>query len=114
MERRAKIVATIGPASQEKEILEKLCVAGMNVARLNFSHGSHESYGEIINRLREVSAETQSPLCVLQDLQGPKIRIGSLPESGVVLIAGEDVTLETKEGSEKRVFLSTFWNFLNL
>jgi pyruvate kinase len=103
MERRAKIVATIGPASQEKEILEKLCAAGMNVARLNFSHGSHESYGEIINRLREVSAETQSPLCVLQDLQGPKIRIGSLPESGVVLIAGEDVTLETKKGSEEGI-----------
>jgi len=99
MERRAKIVATIGPASQEEATLERLCVAGMNVARLNFSHGSPETYASIVERLRSVSTRTQTPLCILQDLQGPKIRIGRLPSEGIDLKAGDQITLATKSSS---------------
>jgi pyruvate kinase len=100
MERRAKIVATIGPASQEEATLEQLCSAGMNVARLNFSHGSHENYASVIERLRSVSARMQTPLCILQDLQGPKLRVGSLPAEGIDLRPGEQITLATKSSNE--------------
>lgn len=96
MERRAKIVATLGPASQDEETLKKLLAAGMNVARLNYSHGSSKSYAELIQRLRAVAARHETPLCVLQDLQGPKIRVGSLPQGGIFLDVGEEVTLTTE------------------
>jgi pyruvate kinase len=74
--RRAKIVCTIGPACDTQEKLEQLIHAGMNVARLNFSHGSHEEHGERIQRIRAASAATERPVAILQDLCGPKIRAG--------------------------------------
>jgi len=88
-----KIVATIGPASDSPEVLRKLLLAGMNVARLNFSHGKYEDHAERIQRLRSASAELDLPLMLLQDLQGPKIRVGDLPESGILLNPGESLTL---------------------
>jgi len=88
-----KIVATIGPASDSPEMLRKLLLAGMNVARLNFSHGKYEDHAERIQRLRSASAELDLPLMLLQDLQGPKIRVGDLPESGILLNPGESLTL---------------------
>ncbi|MFM7575155.1 MAG: pyruvate kinase [Snowella sp.] len=88
-----KIVATIGPASDSPEVLRKLLLAGMNVARLNFSHGQYEDHAERIQRLRSASAELDLPLMLLQDLQGPKIRVGDLPESGILLNPGESLTL---------------------
>ena len=74
--RRAKIVCTIGPACDTQEKLAELIHAGMNVARLNFSHGSHEEHGERIARIRAASLQTEKPVAILQDLCGPKIRAG--------------------------------------
>jgi len=92
MTRKAKIVATIGPASQKEEILEKLIKSGMNVARMNFSHGTHEQHAERIALIRKVSEKLESSIGILQDLQGPKIRVGDLPEI-IQLSEGETVTL---------------------
>jgi len=75
---RTKIVATIGPASNSPEMLKKLAVAGMNVARLNFSHGNYETHSEAIRNIRSVARTLNRPLGILLDLQGPKIRVGKL------------------------------------
>lgn len=90
---RTKIVATIGPASQSEEIIRQLVKAGMNVARLNFSHGSYDDQAAVIARLRKVSQELDTPITLLQDLQGPKIRVGWLPHGEVTLKTGETVIL---------------------
>ena len=79
MDRKAKIVATMGPASQDEAVIETLILSGMDVARLNFSHGSHESHAVRTSHLRAVSKRLNRPLAILQDLQGPKIRVGVLP-----------------------------------
>ncbi|HUE98368.1 MAG TPA: pyruvate kinase, partial [Anaerolineales bacterium] len=92
MSRKAKIVATIGPASQSEEMLEKLILAGMNVARMNFSHGTQEQHAERIACIRRVSKKLGISIGVLQDLQGPKIRVGELAEP-IQLADGEEVTL---------------------
>lgn len=90
---RTKIVATIGPASDSPEMIRKLLRAGMNVARLNFSHGNYADHAERITRLRTASEELDLPLMLLQDLQGPKIRVGDLPDAGMLLNDGELLTL---------------------
>ncbi|HSJ89520.1 MAG TPA: pyruvate kinase, partial [Anaerolineales bacterium] len=92
MTRKAKIVATIGPASQNEAVLEKLIRAGMDVARMNFSHGTHEQHAERIALLRQVSERLGVAVGILQDLQGPKIRVGELAEV-IQLNEGETVTL---------------------
>ena len=92
MERRAKIVATIGPSCMDAEMLEKLLQAGMNVARLNFSHGTHAEHAERIVTLRHLSEKLVKPVGILQDLQGPKIRVGIL-DPAMDLAEGETVTL---------------------
>jgi pyruvate kinase len=79
MSRKAKIVATLGPASTEESVLEKLVEAGMNVARMNFSHGTHEQHAARISLVRDVSKRLGRAVGILQDLQGPKIRVGRLP-----------------------------------
>ena len=78
MNRKAKIVATIGPASQDERVLEKLIDAGLNVARLNFSHGTHEEHAARIEAIRKVSKKAKASVGILEDLQGPKIRVGEL------------------------------------
>lgn len=92
MTRKAKIVATIGPASQSEPVLEKLIQAGMNVARMNFSHGTHEEHEARIAAIRRVSERLGVSVGILQDLQGPKIRVGELPEV-IQLSDGETVVL---------------------
>ncbi|MDL1910127.1 pyruvate kinase [Chloroflexi bacterium CFX6] len=92
MTRKTKIVATIGPASQDEDILEKLIESGMNVARMNFSHGTHEEHAERIVRIRRVAEKLGRSVGILQDLQGPKIRIGQLDEP-IQLTEGETVIL---------------------
>jgi pyruvate kinase len=104
--RRAKIICTIGPASRDHETLRKLTDAGMNIARLNFSHGTHEEYSDIIRTIREVAAESGAPLAIMQDLQGPKIRTGKVPDGGVVLFDGAAFTITTQDigiGGPERV-----------
>lgn len=93
---RTKIVCTIGPASRSPEMLRELIRSGMNVARLNFSHGGHDVHGENIARIRKASEEAGQPVAVLIDLQGPKLRVGEMPGQGVVLTRGERVILTTR------------------
>ncbi len=92
MERRTKIVATIGPASREREVLVRMVEAGMDVARLNFSHGNVEEHAETAGRIRDASGRAGRPVAILQDLPGPKLRIGPLAEDHVDLGTGDTVT----------------------
>src|SRR5439155_7825848 len=97
MTRRTKIVCTIGPASDSEEMITKLIAAGMNVARINFSHGTQEYQRELIRRIKRVREALNTPVAILQDLQGPKIRVG-LIESGVVqLQPGREFVLTTDD-----------------
>ena len=98
MSRNVKIVATIGPASQSDDMIEKLILAGMNVARMNFSHGTHEQHAERIARIRRASEKLNGSVGILQDLQGPKIRVGELADP-IQLTEGEDVALYAAETS---------------
>src|SRR5271167_2960170 len=94
--RHSKIVCTIGPATRTPRMIRKLLQAGMDVARLNFSHGSHESHAETIAMLRAAAAEFHRPLAILGDLQGPKIRTGSLAGGGTVMLrTGQTFTITT-------------------
>ena len=104
-QKKTKIVATVGPASNNKEMLLKLARAGANVFRLNFSHGTHAVHQEVINAIREINKEHGLNVCMLQDLQGPKIRIGEV-EDGAFLKPGNLLTVSiTKEdmGTEQLV-----------
>ncbi len=88
-----KIVVTIGPASDSKKVVRELLLAGMNVARLNFSHGQYAEHADRIQRLRAMAEELDLPLMLLQDLQGPKIRVGDLPPEGITLTPDAYLTL---------------------
>jgi pyruvate kinase len=90
---RVKIVCTIGPASREMSILRQIVEAGMNVARLNLSHGTHDYHAETIERVRTISEQLQKPIAILADLQGPKLRTGKMQEGGVPLEKGQELIL---------------------
>ena len=92
--KKAKIVATLGPSSSDAEIIEKMILAGMDVARLNFSHGSHKDHASKMDIVRNISKKVNKPITILQDLQGPKLRIGNLPKEGIVLKAGDKLKLK--------------------
>ncbi|MFH0801671.1 MAG: pyruvate kinase [bacterium] len=106
--RKTRIVCTIGPASSSREMLKKLIESGMNVARLNFSHGSHEEHLEVIKILRELSGERKIPVAILQDLCGPKIRTGEVAKPPINLVPGREIILTTRDvpGDEKEVSIS--------
>lgn len=95
MVKRTKIVCTIGPSSESVEQIQKMVDAGMNVARLNFSHGSYENHSKLIENIRTVTEQSGHPVTIMQDLQGPKIRIGEMPEEGIVLEQGASITFDT-------------------
>ena len=78
--RRAKIVCTLGPASRSPRMIDRLMRAGMDLARLNFSHGTHEQHAQTVKEVRDASGRYQIPIAILADLQGPKIRTGALIE----------------------------------
>ena len=105
---KTKIVCTIGPASNSPEILEKMIRAGMNVARLNFSHGDFPSHAETIQKIRAASRATERRVAIMADLPGPKMRIGELEPEPIELKADDSFTLTTGEimGDEKRVSVS--------
>jgi pyruvate kinase len=94
--RRTKIVATLGPASDSSDQLRALIAAGMDAARLNLSHGTHEDHAERARRVREVEAEAGRPIALIADLQGPKLRIGALEEP-IMLTRGETITICAEE-----------------
>jgi pyruvate kinase (EC 2.7.1.40) len=106
--RRTKIVCTIGPASDSEDLLGKLIDAGMDVARLNFSHGTHEEHGDTIKKIRSLSEKKRVPIAILQDLAGPKIRVGKFKQDSVFLEAGQTFVLtnEVMLGDENKVFVS--------
>lgn len=106
--RRTKIVCTIGPASESEEILDRLIQAGMDVARLNFSHGSHESHAEKFRQIRALAAAAGRPVAILQDLAGPKIRIGGLASGPITLRSGDKFVLTARDvpGSAAEVSIS--------
>lgn len=95
--RRTKIVCTLGPSSNTFENIEKLYRAGMNVVRINFSHGSHEAHKKTINHVREVAKKHQYSIPVLMDLQGPKIRVGTMKDSGQIIKEGDMITITTED-----------------
>ena len=97
MNRKAKMICTIGPAVDTPEAIAELVAAGMDVARLNFSHGSHETHKKFIHIIRQVSARVGKPITILQDLQGPKIRIGKFADGPVTVVPGATFTITTEE-----------------
>lgn len=103
--KKAKIVCTIGPASNSPEILGKMILAGMDVARLNFSHGSYASHEETLRSIREAEQTWEKPIAVLQDLCGPKIRTGPMQGGAVKLQTGEVVVIQAEpiEGTAERI-----------
>ncbi|WP_205695881.1 pyruvate kinase [Conexibacter sp. SYSU D00693] len=109
-DRRTKIVATIGPASRDPEVLVRLIEAGMDVARLNFSHGTHDQHAETAQRVRDAAGRAGRPVAILQDLPGPKLRIGPLREGTAELKPGDELTFVCGdgdvEGDERRMSLS--------
>ena len=112
---KTKIVATIGPASRRKTMLRKLIAAGLNVARLNFSHGSYIEHSKVVRTIRELSEEMKRPIAILQDLQGPKIRTGTLKGGKpVILETGRlfKITSKKREGSAD-IVSTTYENLPN-
>jgi pyruvate kinase len=107
-EHKTKIVATIGPASNSPEILESLIRAGMNIARLNFSHGNFEQHAEVIKHIRKASKAAGRRVAIMADLPGPKMRLGTIQPDPIQLVSGDTFTLTSEDitGSSRRVSMS--------
>lgn len=105
MNRRAKIIATLGPASRDEATIRALIQAGMNIARINFSHGTHADHAASIERIRKIAAELRQPITIMQDLQGPKIRVGDIQGGLVELLPGQQLVLTSEPvlGNAQRV-----------
>ena len=113
LRRRAKIVCTIGPASNSENMIGELMLRGMDVARLNFSHGTHEQHALVIDRLRRVATELNRSVCIMQDLQGPKIRTGKLKSHTAVLLKkGQTVTITPDDVEGTTEIISTTYQNL--
>ncbi len=97
MDRRTKIVCTLGPTSSDPETIRELIRAGMDVARMNFSHGTHEDHKERIRTVREVARAEGEVVTILQDLQGPKIRVGEVQDGSAMLRKGKEITVTTEQ-----------------
>tara|TARA_R110000787_G_scaffold45993_4_gene111913 strand:- start:4113 stop:5540 length:1428 start_codon:yes stop_codon:yes gene_type:complete len=109
--KKTKIVATLGPATDTKEILRDLAIAGVNVFRINFSHADYENVKENVKRIREINEENDFNVAILADLQGPKLRVGVM-EEGVVLEDGDEFVFTTEQciGNKEKAFM-TYQNF---
>ena len=105
---KTKIVATIGPATYDKKILSAIIAEGVNVCRLNFSHGSHEEYLKVIKLVRELNEKKGRHTAILADLQGPKLRLGDVKNGEVEILTGDQITLTSEAivGDSKRAFVS--------
>ena len=114
IEKKTKIVATLGPATSQKETLKQMFLAGVNVCRINFSHGDHKQHLELINLIRELNSELEMHVAILGDLQGPKLRIGNIENGTVELNKGDEITFTTDKiiGNKEKVFM-TYKNFPN-
>ena len=98
--KNGKIIATVGPASRTKEMLWDLHLAGANIFRLNFSHGSHDDHKTVIDWVRELNEEHGSNITLLQDLQGPKIRTNQMTDGGVPIKSGDKILISSGDFSE--------------
>src|SRR6188508_2622051 len=94
---KTKIVATIGPASESPEMLARLIRAGLNVARLNFSHGDFDRHAEVIRRIRDAARETGRRVAIMADLPGPKMRLGKIHPEPIQLLPGVHFTLTSED-----------------
>jgi pyruvate kinase len=105
---QTKVVVTIGPASSSKEVLEKMFHEGIDVCRLNFSHGTHEEHLQVIKNILELNQELNTNVAILADLQGPKIRIGEVENNSIVLKEGDELLIVTEKclGTSKKLYLS--------
>ncbi len=104
--KHTKVVATIGPASRDPETLRAMIQAGMNVARINFSHGDHKTHGETIDTVRKIAAEEDAVIAILCDIQGPKIRIGKLEKEPIMVSPGDKITLTLDDVVGKKDLVS--------
>ena len=112
--RKTKIVCTIGPASESEEVLRELCLNGMNVARLNFSHGTHEEHLERINRIKKVRKELGLPIAIMLDTKGPEFRIGTFKKGKIMLEEGKKFTLTTEDiEGDKNIVSVSYKNLAN-
>jgi pyruvate kinase len=102
---RTKLVVTIGPASQSKEVLKKFVYKGMDIARMNFSHCTEDEYKERVRVIRGAEKKYKKKVLILQDLQGPRIRIGYVAEEGIILKKGQQVIFSTKKDDPKTIFI---------
>ena len=107
-ESKTKIIATLGPASSNKDILRKIFIAGVDVCRINFSHGTHNQHLETIETIRELNSELGLNIAILADLQGPKLRIGEIENDKIELQTGDTISIETKKclGTKEKVYMS--------
>lgn len=112
MDRRTKIVVTLGPVSSDRTVIERLISAGMDVVRLNFSHGSHEEHQARIRLLRSLCQQANHPITLLQDLQGPKIRTGNLETGSVMIDQGQTLILTTEKVTGTKNKVSVDYNDL--
>src|ERR1700753_269111 len=105
---RTKIVATMGPASAKKETLLAMIKAGVNVCRLNFSHGRPEDHKKVIDTIREINEQYKTNVAILADLQGPKIRIGLVKDGGIHLVNGTHIKITTQEciGDDNQIYVT--------
>lgn len=110
--KKTKIVATLGPATSTKEVLTQIIEAGVNVCRVNFSHGSYDDHEKTINIIREISVEKKLNVAILADLQGPKIRVGEIENNGIILENGKDIIFTSTKcvGNLAKVYIS-YQNF---
>ncbi|NBW93924.1 MAG: pyruvate kinase, partial [Bacteroidetes bacterium] len=109
MKRRTKIVCTLGPASDDLETIRALIRAGMDVARLNFSHGTHAWHHALIERVREAGKKEGKRIAILQDLQGPKLRVGNVAGGEVLLEVGKELVItpeKMEESTADRIFVN--------
>ncbi|BHH84686.1 pyruvate kinase [Desulforhopalus sp. 52FAK] len=105
VKKKARIVCTIGPASNSPKVLEQMIIAGMDVARLNFSHGSHEQHEATLTTIREAEKVWHKPIAVLQDLCGPKIRTGKMENDQIILTTGDQIIIQKDDilGTSERI-----------
>lgn len=106
--RKTKIVCTLGPSCSTKEMIKSMALSGMDVARLNFSHGTHDYHREMIENIKQIRTQLHKPIAILLDTKGPEIRTGTFENGSVILLAGNEFTLTTTEtiGSSEKSFIT--------
>src|ERR1700710_2838723 len=108
-QKRTKIVATVGPSCDTYEGLLELVKAGVNVFRLNFSHGTNEDKAKIIEHIRKINVEEPYNISILGDLQGPKLRVGDIKDGGINIVPGDILTFTSREkviGTKEKIYIS--------